>query len=64
MATKDKMRDSSEYWVTTNDRTDDAFENDCFTFSFTKQEDGSYSLHHDDDPFFSDEYWNVGYLAM
>lgn len=58
------MRDSSEYWVLNGERTYDAFANDCLDWYFSKQDDESYSIRTFSAPFFSDEYWNYGYLSM
>ena len=58
------MRDSSEYWVLNGERTYESFSNDCLDWYFSKQDDGSYSIRTFSAPFFSDEYWNYGYLSM
>ena len=64
--TTDKMwkRDSTEYWVLNGIRTGDAFGNDCHEFEFNAQPDGTYSILLRNTPFFEDEFWNAGYLAM
>jgi len=57
------MRDSTEYWVLNGERTRDSFANDCLEFTFSQGNDGNY-LVNIGEPFFSDEFWNPGYLAM
>lgn len=61
---KNEKRDSTEYWVLNGERTGDSFGNDCHDFEFSIQADGTYSIHLRDTPFFDDEFWNAGYLAM
>ena len=60
-----QKRDATEYFVLNGVRTDDAFNNDCLDWDFTEKygSDGTYTIKVDN-PFFSGEQWNPGYLAL